>query len=341
MTGSETQRKLVVGTRKSKLAIVQAEHVSAVLASAHPQIQFPWQTVSVSGDVDKQTPFLKFGGPSDAGKNIWTEGLEAKLSSGEVDLLVNCLKDMPTVLPDDCFLGAIVHREDPTDALVVKASLKDQYTDLSQLPPGSVVGTSSTRRKALLKYKYPHLEIQECRGNIDSRIRKLDEPGGPYTAIILATAGLNRIHLTERITKHLPPSEFPYAVGQGALGIEVRKDDAQVLNVVRAIEEPLTRWICLAERALLRTLKGGCSSPVAVNSVAESGNNVRLQAMIIHPHGVRKVSGEAVAVLKNDTDAEALGSSLAKRLEGEGGLELLEEIRLLNEAEMNAGQSKR
>ncbi|KAJ6144266.1 porphobilinogen deaminase dipyromethane cofactor binding domain-containing protein [Penicillium chermesinum] len=322
MTGSETQRKLVVGTRKSKLAIVQAEHVSAVLASAHPQIQFPWQTVSVSGDVDKQTPFLKFGGPSDAGKNIWTEGLEAKLSSGEVDLLVNCLKDMPTVLP-------------------TTASLKDQYTDLSQLPPGSVVGTSSTRRKALLKYKYPHLEIQECRGNIDSRIRKLDEPGGPYTAIILATAGLNRIHLTERITKHLPPSEFPYAVGQGALGIEVRKDDAQVLNVVRAIEEPLTRWICLAERALLRTLKGGCSSPVAVNSVAESGNNVRLQAMIIHPHGVRKVSGEAVAVLKNDTDAEALGSSLAKRLEGEGGLELLEEIRLLNEAEMNAGQSKR
>lgn len=163
---SETQQKLVIGTRKSKLALVQAEHVSAVLANAHPEIQFPWKTVSVSGDIDKQSPFLKFGGPSDAGKNIWTEGLEAKLTTGEVDLLVNCLKDMPTVLPEDCFLGAIVHREDPTDALVIKDTLKDKYTDLSQLPPGSVVGTSSTRRKALLKYKYPHLEIQECRGNM-------------------------------------------------------------------------------------------------------------------------------------------------------------------------------
>lgn len=159
-------KKLTIGTRNSKLALVQADRVSSALNTAHPQIEFPWKTVSVSGDVDKTSPFLKFVGPSDAAKNIWTEEMEAKLTSGELDLLVHCLKDMPTRLPEGCVLGAIIHREDPTDALVIKATLRDQYNDLSQLPAGSVVGTSSTRRKALLKYKYPHLKVQECRGNM-------------------------------------------------------------------------------------------------------------------------------------------------------------------------------
>lgn len=170
----------------------------------------------------------------------------------------------------------------------------------------------------------------------DSRLRKLDDPEGPYSAIILATAGLNRINLTARITKHLHPSEFPYAVGQGALGIEIRKNDTQTLDIVRHIEEPLTRWICLAERALLRTLKGGCSSPVAVNSIKETGSKVILQAMIVHPHGSKKVSGEKSATLASDDDAETLGGSLAKSLEDDGGSELLEEIRVLNEQDLNA-----
>lgn len=167
MTDSTSRgQELIIGTRNSKLALVQAERVSNALSSAHPQIKFPWQTISVSGDVDKTSPFLKFGGPSDAAKNIWTEEMEAKLGAGELDLLVHCLKDMPTRLPDECVLGAIIHREDPTDALVIKDSLRDRYTDLDQLPAGSVIGTSSTRRKALLRYKYPHLKVQECRGNM-------------------------------------------------------------------------------------------------------------------------------------------------------------------------------
>lgn len=151
---------------------------------------------------------------------------------------------------------------------------------------------------------------------------------------------MNRINLTGRITKHLPPSEFPYAVGQGALGIEIRKNDGRTLELIQKIEEPVTRWICLAERALLRTLKGGCSSPVAVNSIIEGDNKVRIQAMIIHPHGSKKISGEVSARLTSDIDAETLGSSLAKILEGDGGLELLEEIRLLNEQELNTAQNK-
>lgn len=163
---STSGQELVIGTRNSRLALVQAEHVSQELARVNPGVQFPWRTVSVSGDVDKTSPFLKFGGPSDAAKNIWTEEMEEKLRAGELDLLVNCLKDMPTRLPDGCMLGAIVNRQDPSDALVVKESLRQKYTDLSQLPAGSVVGTSSTRRKALLAYKFPDLVVQECRGNL-------------------------------------------------------------------------------------------------------------------------------------------------------------------------------
>ncbi|KAJ5934189.1 porphobilinogen deaminase [Penicillium verhagenii] len=332
--------KLTIGTRNSKLALVQAERVSKALSSAHPQIQFPWQTISVSGDVDKTSPFLKFGGPSDAAKNIWTEEMETKLCAGELDLLVHCLKDMPTRLPSECALGAIIHREDPTDAFVVKASLREQYTDLDQLPAGSVIGTSSTRRKALLRYKYPHLEVQECRGNIDTRLRKLDDPEGPFSAIIIATAGLNRINMTSRITKHLHPSQFPYAIGQGALGIEIRENDTQTLSIVQAIEDPLTRWICLAERSLLRTLQGGCSSPVAVNSTIEKGDSpvspggrLQLEGTIIHPHGLSQISEHAVANVTSDSEAEALGELLAKQLEDAGGRELLDEIRLVQQEE--------
>ncbi|KAE8152081.1 porphobilinogen deaminase, dipyromethane cofactor binding domain-containing protein [Aspergillus avenaceus] len=259
--------------------------------------------------------------------------MEAKLGAGELDLLVNCLKDMPTRLPGGCVLGAIVHREDPTDALVVKESLRGVYTDLSGLPAGSVVGTSSTRRKALLKYKYPQLVVEECRGNLDTRLRKLDDANGRYTAIIVATAGLNRIGLSGRITRRLPPSEFPYAIGQGALGIEIRENDTQTQEMIEKIEEPVTRKICLAERSLLRTLQGGCSSPVAVHCTTETADDssvtLRLEGTIIHPQGTRQVSAAASATLSNDSDAEALGAEVARLLEENGGKALLEEIALL------------
>lgn len=174
----------------------------------------------------------------------------------------------------------------------------------------------------------------------DTRLRKLDE--GEFSAIIIATAGLNRINMTSRISKNLPPSEFPYAVGQGALGIELREGDTETLSIVQKIEEPLTRWICLAERSLLRTLQGGCSSPVAVNSTIEkdsqgaSTNRLRLDAMIIHPHGSSQVSSVAVADVASDEEAVSLGETLAKRLEENGGRALLDEIKLVQEKEMNA-----
>ncbi|KAJ5099957.1 porphobilinogen deaminase [Penicillium argentinense] len=289
--------ELLIGTRNSKLALVQAERVSKALSK---------KDVSVRGDVDKTSPFLKFGGPSDAATNIWTEEMEAKLSSGELDLLVHCLKNMPTNLPEACVIGAIIHREDLTDALVVKDGLP--YTDLAGLPAGSVVGTSSTRRKALLKYKYPHLVIRECRGNLETRLRKLDVPEGPFSAIIVATAGLNRIDLSHRITKSLSASESPYAVGQGALGIEIRANEPSTLSVIRKIEELPTRWISLAERSLLHN--------------------------IIHRHGSSQVSSVAVSDVAGDGDAESLGAMLAKQLEENGGRALLDEIRTLQQNEL-------
>ncbi|PWY95173.1 porphobilinogen deaminase [Aspergillus sclerotioniger CBS 115572] len=329
-------QSLRLGTRNSKLALVQAEHISKELTKAHPGIQFPWKTVVVRGDADKTSPFLKFAGPSDAAKNIWTEEMEAKLCGGELDVLVHCLKDMPTRLPDTCSLGAIVHREDPTDALVMKEGLRSQYTDLAELPRGSVVGTSSTRRKALLRFRYPHLRVEECRGNLDTRLRKLDDPEGPFSAIILATAGMVRINLHDRITKRLPPAEFPYAVGQGALGIEIRKDDTRTESMVRRIEDLPTRRICLAERSLLRTLQGGCSSPVAVHctvvqSSSSSAVQLRLDGTIIHPHGTALLCESATSEFGTDEEAEALGAMVAQRLLDNGGRALLEEIRLLQE----------
>lgn len=156
-----------LGTRNSKLALIQANYVSERLAAAHHGIEFPINPVMVRGDADKKTPFLLMtenAGRPDAAKNLWTEEMEIKLCLGELDFLVHCLKDLPTMLPDQCVLGAIMQRADPTDALVIKAG--SPYTQLDQLPDGSIIGTSSTRRKAILKRLYPKLEVRECRGNV-------------------------------------------------------------------------------------------------------------------------------------------------------------------------------
>lgn len=156
-----------IGTRNSRLALVQANHASDTLAAAHPHLTFPLNTVMVRGDADKATPFLlmaESAGKPDAAKNLWTEEMELKLCTGELDILVHSLKDLPTMLPEGCILGAVMQRQDPTDALVVKPTLP--YKTLADLPDGSVVGTSSTRRKAILKRNYPKLIVRECRGNV-------------------------------------------------------------------------------------------------------------------------------------------------------------------------------
>ncbi|KAK2759087.1 hypothetical protein FQN54_003186 [Arachnomyces sp. PD_36] len=348
-SNNDPAKTIKIGSRSSKLALVQADAASALLSKAHPDLTFPITTVMVAGDSDKTTPFLQFAGKtggSDAAKNLWTEEMEIQMCAGGLDILVHSLKDLPMLLPEGCELGAVIEREDPRDSLLVKPGLP--YKSLADLPHGAVVGSSSTRRKALLKKLYPHLVVQECRGNIDTRLRKLDAPDSPFSCIILATAGLNRINLQHRITAHLDPVEFPYAVGQGALGVEIRTNDERITNLLKPIEHKNSKWMCLSERAMLRKLQGGCSSPVGVNTVlkdgdgeGDGGKTIKLQGRIIHPHGTSEIIAEAEAVVSSDADAEALGQEVAQKLFDTGARELLQEIKKISNAfGQQAGQKE-
>ncbi|MCJ1244349.1 hypothetical protein MMC30_001547 [Trapelia coarctata] len=334
LSGSRSTTKIVnIGSRKSALALVQAELVVGLLTETCPGVEFPIKTVMVQGDADKTTPFLFMGDKtrgSDAGKNIWTEEMEHMLGTGELDLLVHSLKDLPTTLPQGCSLGAVVEREDPSDSLVMKAGLP--YATLDQLPDGSVVGTSSTRRKALLKRFYPSLVAQECRGNIDTRLKKLDAEDSPFTSILLATAGLNRMNMQHRITALLPPVHFPYAVGQGSIGVEIRTGDDRIQKILSVIEDKPSRWRCMAERALLRHLQGGCSSPIGVvcfyePDTVESSNMLRLTGTVIHPQGENHITASTASQVVSDAEAEALGIDVAEKLLANGANNILDQIR--------------
>ncbi|PWN44509.1 hypothetical protein IE81DRAFT_298817 [Ceraceosorus guamensis] len=232
---------------------------------------FPITSMSTAGDHNQRSPLYVIGGD---GKAIWTKELEVALSGGAVDAIVHCLKDVPTALPDGLMLGAIMEREDPRDALVVKKGLP--YKTLDELPPGSVIGTSSVRRVAQLRRRYPELVFSDVRGNLNTRLSKLDAPNGPYTALVLAAAGLIRLNLTARITAFLSAPVLMYSVGQGALAIEVRTPppgadprtnrEARILEMIRSISDWRATWRAEAERALLRELEGGCSIPVGVET---------------------------------------------------------------------------
>ncbi|KAI5790310.1 putative porphobilinogen deaminase [Geopyxis carbonaria] len=341
-----------VGSRKSALAMIQANHTSNLLSDAHPEFSFPIHTVQVLGDADKVTPFAKLAGTTaDVAKSLWTKEIEDRLLACSLDLIVHSLKDMPTVLPKGCSLGAFIEREDPRDALVVKPGLP--YTTLADLPDGSVVGTSSVRRKAQLKHSYPGLLIQECRGNVDSRLAKLDAPNSPYTCLILASAGLDRMGLSHRITSRITGSSFLYAVGQGALGIEIRDGDKRTLSLLSAIDHIPTRYRCLAERSLLRKLQGGCSAPVGVLTTFdplpakrkplrtqqgsdeegdEDDEDVRterlqglltLTASITSPEGEEEVGASHSVVVSGDGECEHLGLLVAEDLLAGGGARIL------------------
>jgi hydroxymethylbilane synthase len=232
-------------------------------------IAFPFTSMSTGGDQNSASPLYVIGGE---GRAIWTKELEVALAGGAVDAIVHCLKDVPTTLPDGMMLGAILEREDPRDALIIKKGLP--YTTLDELPPGSVIGTSSIRRVAQLRRRYPDLVFSDVRGNLITRLSKLDNPTGPYTALVLAAAGLIRLNLSSRISAFLSAPVMMHAVGQGSLTIEVRKPpagatpennrDARILAMVQAIGDWRSTWRQEAERSLLRELEGGCSIPIGV-----------------------------------------------------------------------------
>jgi hydroxymethylbilane synthase len=310
---SSSTRTIRIGSRKSQLALIQTYWVQEQLQKSFPDISFEVHTMSTHGDKVLDVALAKIGD-----KGLFTKELELGMLEQEIDFAVHSLKDLPTRLPEGLVLAAITERENPADALVVHEKHKDKQIDT--LPEGAVIGTSSLRRLAQLRYHFPHLQFKDVRGNLNTRMSKLD--AGEYDALILAVAGLQRLGMGDRIHQILPKEISLHAVGQGALGIECREDDSELLSLLKAIEHHQTRDRCLAERAFLRDLEGGCQVPIGVNTEI-NGDNLTLMGIVASVDG-QKVVKDTVA--GNAQDAEQLGKELAQRLRKQGAQEILDEI---------------
>jgi hydroxymethylbilane synthase len=302
--------RLVIGTRGSVLARWQAEWVKARLQTAHPGLDVSLTIIKTTGDKIVDVPLAKVGG-----KGLFVKEIEEALLDGSVDLAVHSMKDVPTALPDALHLTAVPRREDPRDALISRDAIP-----LAKLPAGAVIGTSSLRRQAQLLAHRPDLKIVSLRGNLDTRLRKVTD--GAMDAIVLAAAGLRRLGWADRITELLSPSVCLPAIGQGALGIECRRADERVNELVRALDDPDTRACVEAERAFLTRLEGGCQVPIAAHATLE-GNRVTLDGLIA---GVR---GECVLrdrITGARVDGPRLGRELAEGLLARGGEAILRAV---------------
>jgi len=300
-------RPLVIGSRGSKLALWQAEQARERLRQLNPQVDVHIEIIKTTGDV-KNEPLSVIGG-----KGVFTKELEDALLDGRIDIAVHSLKDLPTILPDGLSIAAICEREDPRDALVLRAGVENG--SLLHLPEGAVVGTSSQRRLAQLKALRSDVEVRDLRGNVDTRIRKLDE--GQYDAVILASAGLVRLGLQDRISARIAISEMLPAVGQGAIAIETPSDNEFAVTSTSRLDHRETRIACLAERAFLRGLGGGCQLPIAAHAVLD-GDVLKLDGLVAKPDG-----SEILRASASGTDPEALGSELALQLIERGARALL------------------
>ncbi|KLT44290.1 hypothetical protein CC85DRAFT_283802 [Cutaneotrichosporon oleaginosum] len=259
----------VVGTRKSNLALIQTQHVADSLAAANAGKAFPVHHMTTKADANQSTPLHLLAPYNSAtpAKSIWTDELESALLDGRFDLLVHSCKDVPTLIREGCEVAALLERHDPRDALVVKQGLP--YKSLDEMPAGSIIGTGSVRRVAQLKRAYPKLRFEDMRGNLNTRLAKLDNPENSFVALILAVSGMERLGFGNRITAPLGAPALMHAVGQGALAVEIRQGDAATRSALRAIGHWQTEWRVGAERGLLRVLEGGCSVPVGVETHLE------------------------------------------------------------------------
>lgn len=302
-----------VVTRGSLLARTQTEQVVADLRAAHAGLEVEILELTTKGDVRLDKPLPELGG-----KGLFTYELEQALLGGDADFAVHSLKDLPTDLPAGLTLGAVPRRAEGRDALVLPAGATPPDGDpLASLPAGATIGTSSPRRVAFLRHRRPDLQFADIRGNLDTRLRKLDE--GQYQAIILAAAGLTRLGWQERISALLPLEISVPAPGQGALGIETRADDERIADLLAAIENPATRQAVVAERTFLAALGGGCSTPCGAHAVPAAEGLV-LTAGIAAPDGIDALFRTAVAPA---AEADRLGRELAEAMLAAGGARLL------------------
>jgi len=304
-------RPLVIGSRGSKLALWQAETARERLQLLDPQLEIKIEIIRTTGDV-KSEPLSVIGG-----KGVFTKELEEALLGGRIDIAVHSLKDLPTILSAGLSITAICEREDPRDALVLRADLRIEDSSLLNLPARAVVGTSSQRRLAQLKALRSDVVINDLRGNVDTRIRKLDE--GQYDAVILASAGLLRLGLQDRITARIPVSEMLPAVGQGAVAIETRSDNEFAVDVTSRLDHRETRVACLAERSFLRGLGGGCQLPIAAHAIVNNDELI-LNGLVARPDGSEIMRDRLSGAVDQ---AEEIGSALAANLIKRGALTLL------------------
>lgn len=305
-------RKLIIATRESPLALWQAEFVRAALVQAHPDLAVQLLGMTSRGDQLLDVPLAKVGG-----KGLFVKELEEALLDGSADIAVHSMKDVPMAFPAGLGLGVICEREDPSDAFV-----SNRYRSLEELPPGSVVGTSSLRRECQLRSRRPDIDIKFLRGNVNTRLRKLDED--EYDAIILASAGLMRLGFAQRIAQRMDPGDSLPAGGQGAVGIELRSADSVVRSLLQPLHHEPTARRVTAERAMNRHLEGGCQVPIACYAeFVGDEEQLLLRGLVGKPDGSQILRAQATAPA---AEAAQLGIRVAEELLSQGAAAILAEV---------------
>ena len=305
-----TKKTLRIATRKSPLALWQAEYVRDRLQKAHPGLRVELVRMTTQGDKVLDSPLAKIGG-----KGLFVKELEEGLLSGRADLAVHSMKDVPVELPDGLHLPVICEREDPRDAFVSR-----RFASLDELPQGARVGTSSLRRQCQIKARRPDLEILNLRGNVNTRLAKLD--AGDFDAVILAAAGLLRLGFAGRITTYLDTAVSLPAMGQGAVGIECRRDDPEVNELIAVLDHTTTHILVSAERAMNHRLEGGCQVPIAGHAVLENGA-LFLRGLVGYPDGSQVIRDE---IRGDPAEATTLGIALAEQLLESGAGAILKAV---------------
>lgn len=305
-------KKVRIATRKSPLALWQAEYVKQELLHYHPELQVELVAMSTRGDKLLDAPLAKVGG-----KGLFVKELEIAMLEEQADIAVHSMKDVPMEFPEGLMLSVICKREDPTDAFV-----SNKYSELSQLPEGAVLGSSSLRRQSQIRAKFPNLQIKDLRGNVNTRLDKLDK--GEYDALILASAGLIRLDMADRITSRLDTDLCLPAAGQGAIGIECRANDADILTLLQPLHDMNTAYRVIAERAVNRRLQGGCQVPIACFAeLSEDNQSMYLRGLVASVDG--KILVEA-SISGAADKAEQLGQSLADKLLSMGAGKILSAV---------------
>jgi hydroxymethylbilane synthase len=305
-----SDNQIRIATRQSLLALWQAEHVAERLKAAHPGLEVELVTFKTQGDKILDTPLAKIGG-----KGLFVKELERAMFDGDADLAVHSMKDVPVELPEGLHLPVILERHDPRDAFC-----SNDYASFDELPQGARLGTSSLRRQCQLRERRPDLEVLDLRGNIHTRLAKLD--AGEYDAIILAASGLKRVGLDDRVRAELPPEISLPAIGQGALGIECREDDQRINELISVLDDPDSHICVAAERAFNHRLEGGCQVPIAGFAVLD-GKQLHLSGLVGRTDGSEILRS---AIFGPPHEAAEMGKALAEELLARGADEILEAL---------------